>query len=927
MASSKAEPAMPLFLGEDTEERMLQYSAYLEGLGKAKVSKIIELRNNQSPNRPFDLANIAIVTNIPLQKWERWEEKGLIVRPGVTLRDIISKQRELNESLQTSERTRVQLERENEALRREHSSSTNAIAEQIEQMRVSLLDAIGRETRERESANRELTDRITNLAEDFRFQSDKQFNIAPTEPEFSSFRPHPSAPPFDIMHKQGPYGPETSGMGGPSTCPPSPPSGSNQREQKKTKKEPHPAERAIPANGIVPPGEDASDFVTKTFYLPNQVAVYVKYGDIVREQVDAIVIPSDPKLSNTKGAARKVKFLAGAEAFQQASDHIVEAAGSLPVGDAISQDAMRLPATHVIHSIIPEDEGDEQAFQHMLKCFTNIIGYAQTHIKVRTLAVPVLARVAGGITKELVAQALVRVLKEFGEKSWPTLLEEIHIVDLGRTYLDKVSSLCKEAFQSVPSYNTIPPAEQFSFKPRLADNTPNAPNVSTPKKRGGSSGGKKKKKADRERKRDSRRERRSRHKTSSESESASSESTDSDSPSYREKKSYGGRSKRYSRKHSRRDDDETTDSSESSTSSSESSDRSVGDWRKVGRGRSIRSRHSPQRHHRGRSPQMPKMATYDGDSTWNAFLFQFKRTAKRYGWSKSTKLDRLMMCLRGKAVDFVKTRPKRVTTNFKRLVRHMTKRFGRHDPPITARRQLYSAKQKEDETLEEFADRIMELAVDALKGARESLVQSIVADVFLKGIKDKSAAAVAMDKDPPTIRKAVEYVRQAMHNRQALMGNHTPPRSYSTRQLSYEEEAQESYAMRTMGIPKPGVGNLKPSSGAQPPAAQKTVSFSAELPREQLKSLEAQMTEIGKFLKQNFPTSKSPTRPTREESPQRGRATSPTSPTRSSKCFNCQQEGHFSRACPKKLRSPPGSPFRQNSTPPGTPPPRRDLNL
>ena len=948
---------------------MLQHSMFLEGLGKGRVRKIIELRNNQSDERPFTLQNIAIETSIPLQKWEAWEADGLIVPPGVSLRDILLRSHMLTRELKQTRDERRQLEIDNANMRSEQSET---VAEKLQQMQTTLLAAIQAETRERELSNQVLQNQISGLARTGYYPYPDTMGRGPPT-HGGPFEIKPTSDPQSSMHG-GPSKsvPSYNTQGFDHGCPPS----SSERDSEPArpsathglkKGDPlvHPALRAIPPDCIVSrpqssKEDDDSKFPTQNFLLKNNVVVRVEHGDLLKQNTDAIAVPADSKLTNSRGIARKIKQIVGVQQFQDASDALLEAMGTPSVGDAISQGVIRLPCEHVIHSIVPTWREDDQTKYELQLCFSNVITYAMKHLKARSLTIPMLS--LGGVPSEYMAHALCRTLKRFGETQQSTLLQEILIVDFSRPYLEQVAEICADIFPQAPATSannnndTLLPPEHFSsFKPRPAESTPNAPNISTPIKshktseddmsrwdRGQSIVGSRDKRRinkssrleTRERKRDKRRERRARRHSSSESSSSdssdsdSSESTDSDSPSYLDKaKSRRGHrhhhsrsSRRYRRdRHSRRD---SNDSESSSLSSSSQSD--LDDWR-LSKSKSIRSRHSHSHHrrHRGRSPQMPKMATYDGDSTWNAFLFQFKRTARRYGWSKTTKLDRLMMCLRGKAVDFVKTRPKRVTTNYKRLVKHMTKRFGRHDPPITARRQLYSAKQKEDESLEEFADRIMELSVDALKGAKESLVQSIVADVFLKGIKDKAAASVAMDKDPPTIRKAVEYVRQAIHNRQALMGGQTPPRSYATRQMTREYDSQEEYAVRA--VAKPGVsGNLKHTS--EPSTSdRKTVSFSAELPKEHLRSLEAQMAEIGKLIKQSFPNNKaSPTR-SREEvaSPQRGSSGSPSNV----KCFNCQQLGHYSRSCPKRTRSPTGSPYRPSSTPPGTPPPRRNLNM
>ncbi|CAG2207198.1 unnamed protein product [Mytilus edulis] len=49
----------------------------------------------------------------------------------------------------------------------------------------------------------------------------------------------------------------------------------------------------------------------------------------------------------------------------------------------------------------------------------------------------------------------------------------------------------------------------------------------------------------------------------------------------------------------------------------------------------------------------PKMSTYDGRSDWRPYLVQFNHIANRYNWTNQNRLDKLIECLRDRALKFL----------------------------------------------------------------------------------------------------------------------------------------------------------------------------------------------------------------------------------------------------------------------------------
>lgn len=77
-------------------------------------------------------------------------------------------------------------------------------------------------------------------------------------------------------------------------------------------------------------------------------------------------------------------------------------------------------------------------------------------------------------------------------------------------------------------------------------------------------------------------------------------------------------------------------------------------------------------------------------------------------WNEREKLDKLIECLREKALKFFSSRPKNVQNDFKPLCQKFKERFDKNEQPYIMRRQLQETKQEVNETLEEFAERIEE---------------------------------------------------------------------------------------------------------------------------------------------------------------------------------------------------------------------------
>ena len=121
-------------------------------------------------------------------------------------------------------------------------------------------------------------------------------------------------------------------------------------------------------------------------------------------------------------------------------------------------------------------------------------------------------------------------------------------------------------------------------------------------------------------------------------------------------------------------------------------------------------------------PTLPKMRIFTGKEDWRPYFLQFCHIANKYEWSDQDRLDKLIECLRDRALKYFTTRPKFVQDNYKLTCKKMEERFGCKDLPQVIRRQL-------QELL--YAEHAQYLAVDGFPGTSDDFMQIVATDAFL----------------------------------------------------------------------------------------------------------------------------------------------------------------------------------------------------
>ena len=286
-----------------------------------------------------------------------------------------------------------------------------------------------------------------------------------------------------------------------------------------------------------------------------------------------------------------------------------------------------------------------------------------------------------------------------------------------------------------------------------------------------------------------------RHNSSSSTSSSSSRSP-SRSRSHRTKRSKSHKSKRSSSSSSqspsksRSHRTKRSKSRKSKRSSSSSHSRSRSHGRKKTRSHKSRrsKRHassssdSDSSYHRhsyqhGNPRKHPKALRFDGKTNWLSFKKKFNSYRKVMKWSETESKDYLMWSLEGKALDFFTITSDIEKYSFRRIIKKLEARFGVKELTETSKVKFQQASQRPDESLEDWADRVMTLATPAFVDLPEDHLKQEAIAKFSQGCCDKDAGKHACFEHPSTMEEALnlvkhhQYISQAVDGKQSKKGN------------------------------------------------------------------------------------------------------------------------------------------------------------
>jgi hypothetical protein len=147
------------------------------------------------------------------------------------------------------------------------------------------------------------------------------------------------------------------------------------------------------------------------------------------------------------------------------------------------------------------------------------------------------------------------------------------------------------------------------------------------------------------------------------------------------------------------------------------------------------------------------------------------------------------------------------------LISKFKRRFDFKDVTETLILEFQNAKQKSDESLVEWGQRVVDLAMDAYHDMPDERMYSMAVRRFCQGVYDKEAAQYAANFRPATIDIAIRTVRNFQHNRNMIFGKqksvrfedryHTEIRS-TTPEYDFETgDDEEGYQVQSINTKSP----------------------------------------------------------------------------------------------------------------------------
>ena len=140
-------------------------------------------------------------------------------------------------------------------------------------------------------------------------------------------------------------------------------------------------------------------------------------------------------------------------------------------------------------------------------------------------------------------------------------------------------------------------------------------------------------------------------------------------------------------------------------------------------------------------------------------------------WSEEESKDYLMWSLEGKALDFLTiTKIDLEKYSFRKIMKKLVTRFFVKELTETSKAKFRQAFQKQDESLEDWADRVMTLATPAFVDLPEDHLKKEAIARFCQGCTDKEAAKHACFEQPETMEEALNLVKHHQYISQAVDG-------------------------------------------------------------------------------------------------------------------------------------------------------------
>ena len=256
-----------------------------------------------------------------------------------------------------------------------------------------------------------------------------------------------------------------------------------------------------------------------------------------------------------------------------------------------------------------------------------------------------------------------------------------------------------------------------------------------------------------------------------------------------------------------------------------------------------------------------KIGSYDGTSAFETFIAKFNNAASYNKWSDDDSLANMKACLTGNAANVLWDTPTEKQNTLQKLIDILSTRFGNAGMAERYRCELRSRRRLPGETLQSLHQDVQRLTSLAFQGPWNEATDIIARDAFIDALQNKDLALKVREREPLSLDSAVKTALRL--------------ESYVQQSTTNEERGKIETTQIRVAVHD----------------EQQTNTLIDQLKR-QLENTQARLNKLEQQKRHEPDTG-------HEENgrlPRKGNRESNSS----SKCFNCDEVGHFARNCPKK---------------------------